>query len=149
MRRLVILLCLLFLGPVWCWGLCLPESSAQEIYRTLESMKGEVQTLRAQSAVWQESSKSLRVKCDQLEIELNEAALSWEKSEGKVLSLKREAERLMEQLESLRQEYQELKKSCTKQKRKAAIWKGAAVIAAAVAVEEMTAGILRSLIRGR
>lgn len=149
MRRLVILFCLLFSAPVWCWGLCLPESSVQEIYLTLENMKDEVQTLRAQSALWSESSKSLRGKCDQLEIELNEAALSWEKSEGKVLSLKREAERLMEQLEGLKQEYQELEKSCMKQRRKAAIWKGAAVVAVVVAAEEMTAGILRSLIRGR
>lgn len=149
MRRSCILSCLLFWVPVWCWGLCLPDSSAQEIFQTLESMRGEVQRLRAQSAIWLESSRSFLSRCERLESELGEAALALEKSEEKVLNLKQEAERLMKQLEGLRQEYQELKRYCTKQRRKAAIWKGAAVVAAAVAVEEMTVGALRSLIRGR
>ena len=128
-------------------GVRLSSASVREMHQIIESMKGEVKQLKAQSAILQDSARSFRTKCERLERELKQVSLSWESSEEKVVSLNQKVAELQTQLEGLREDYSALRKSWQKQKRRATFWKAATVVTSALAVEEMTVGAVRKLIR--
>ena len=139
---------LLFLLPaLLSASVHLSSASVKEIHQIIESMKGEVRQLKAQSVILQDSARSFRMKCEKLESELKQVSLSWESSEEKVVSLNQKVAELQTQLEGLREDYSALKRSWLKQRQKATFWKAAAVVTSVLAVEEMTVGAVRKLIK--
>ncbi len=134
---------LLFLLPaLLSASVYLPSASVREMHQIIESMKGEVKQLKAQSAILQDSARSFRTKCERLESELKQVSLSWESSEEKVVSLNQKVAELQTQLEGLREDYSALRKSWQKQKRKATAWKAVAAVSSVVVLEEIAFGLL-------
>ena len=117
-------------------GLWLSSPEVKSIREELEGMRLEVLSLRTSQEALRTDSKLLQEKCTALESRLQAALQTLESSETSVLELSREAENLRTQLQELKQLYNELTLSLTKQKKRTAVWTTTtAVLGVAVVVE--------------
>ena len=130
--------CLLGLASSLCWGepafVCFTDVEVKQIQQELESMRLSVSVLRQSQERSSRESMMLSKECEELEKTLQKALIELESSGGQLIQSSQKSAELETLLQTLRLEYEGLKKSYKRLSREKSLWKGTAAILAVTTV---------------
>lgn len=130
--------CLLGLASSLCWGesafVCFTDVEVKQIQQELESMRLSLNVLRQSQERSSRESMMLSKECEELEKTLQLALMELETSEGQLIQSSQKSAELETLFQTLRLEYEGLKKSYKRLGTENSLWKGATATLALVTV---------------
>lgn len=147
-RKIKLSACLLGLVSSLCWGepafVCFTAVEVKQIQQELESMRLSLNVLRQSQERSSRESMMLSKECKELEKTLQLALMELETSSDQLIQSSQKSAELETLFQTLRLEYEGLKKSYKRLSREKSLWKGAT---ATLAVTTVVMGLWIALSR--